>query len=769
MIARSLTSKYIMIGCGISGLVLYGIRPSFGAESGSSQSAAQPGDQGLQEIVVTANKRTENMQDVAAAVSVENGAQLLEQGKTNLVDYAADVPGLNVVGNGSPGQTSVSIRGISSNTATSAVGTYVDDTPIGSSAGWALGSSTLLDMLPYDLDRIEVLRGPQGTLYGEGAMGGLIKYVLKTPSTSDFEADVGGSLSTIAGASDAGYSLRARVNTPVIPDVLGVSVSAFGQQTPGYMDNTFTGRTDTNEDRQYGGRLAVFWHPASNLSVKFTALTQVIEADDSAFREFAGVTPVHSAGNALLVNPANPLPDLTQNVAFPGAYDQHLYYTAATIDWSLPVFDFVSATSWSKQSSLLWSDDTPQYGGLLPYIGGTAPGLAAAINAFGLNKFTQELRLVSPKGKALEWMAGVFATRETSFNIFHAEAFTPQYQPEPGLGFPPGLFDATYPSAFNEYAAFGNLTWNITDAFSLTGGGRYAYNNQQIAFNILPAPFWPPPLPPYVPIETHQGVATWMGSAQYRFNADIMGYGRVATGYRPGGPNSPLPGVPLTYNSDTLITYELGLKSTFLENRALMDVAVYRTDWKNIQLQAVATPGDYIYQTNGGRALSQGIELQTQYSPIPGLTLGLNGNYTDAHLTSVIAASSFLLTGYQLPQVPKVSVSATAGYDFALAAGWRARVGSTYRYVGPQYAGLVESASSVSTPTYQVGGYSVFDLNAGIRHDHLNIRLTVRNLANNRALVGGGMLRTDGVTGASDILGTFLQPRTLDLGADYTF
>jgi hypothetical protein len=135
----------------------------------------------------------------------------------------------------------------------------------------------------------------------------------------------------------------------------------------------------------------------------------------------------------------------------------------------------------------------------------------------------------------------------------------------------------------------------------------------------------------------------------------------------------------------------------------------------------------------------------------------------------VIAASSFLLTGYQLPQVPKVSVSTTAGYDFALAAGWRARVGGTYRYVGPQYAGLVEVASSVSTPTYQIGGYSVFDLNAGIRRDHLNIRLTARNLANNRALVGGGMLRTDGVTGASDILGTFLQPRTLDLGADYSF
>lgn len=768
MITRSLASRYVTIGCSISGLMLCSIRPSLAADAGTA-AAAQPDDQVLQEIVVTANKRVENMQDVAAAVSVESGEQLMQRGLKSLVDYAGDIPGLNIVGNGSPGQTSVEIRGISSNTRTSAVGTYLDDTPIGSSAGWALGSSTLLDMLPYDLERIEVLRGPQGTLYGEGAMGGLIKYVLKTPSTTDFDAEVGGSLGAIDGAANAGYSLRARVNTPVIPDVLGVSLSAFGQQTPGYMDNTFTGQRDTNRDREYGGRLAALWRPASSLSVKFTALAQVIEADDSAFRQFASTTPAPNAGNALLVTPQNPLPDLTENVAFPASYEQHLYYTAATVDWNLAPFDFVSATSWSKQISLLLNDTTPQYGVLVPYIGGTGPGLAVSIDNFGLNKFTQEFRLVSPKGNALEWMAGVFATRERSFHFFNLPAFTPQYQPEPGIPSPPGIFDAAYPESFDEYAAFGNLTWNITDAFSLTGGARYAYNNQHILFDILPAPAWPPPRKQYTPIDTHEGVPTWMGSAQYRFSGNVMGYARVASGYRTGGPNSPLPNVPLTYKSDTLINYELGLKSTFLENRALVDVAVYRIDWKNIQLTAVSNPGDYNYETNGGKAVSQGIELQTQYSPIRGLTLHLNGNYTDAHLTSVIPASSFLLTGYQLAHVPKGSVSAAADYDFALVSGWRAQLGGAYRYVGPQFAGIVESASSVSTPTYQTAGYSVFDLNAGVRREHVNIRLNVRNLANNRALLAGGQLRTNGLTGNSDILGTFLQPRTVELGVDYSF
>src|ERR1700722_5448573 len=211
---------------------------------------------GLDEIIVTATKRTENLQDIPLPVSVETSAQLVAAGYTNLVDYASNIPSLNVGSLGTPGQSQVSMRGISSTSAVSAIGVYVDDVPMGSSNGWANGSTTLLDMMPYDLDRIEALRGPQGTLYGEGAMGGIIKYVLKTPSTTQFEANVGAETSTIDGARELGYTVRARVNMPVISDVLGVSVSVFDKVTPGFMYNEYTGEQNTNRDQEYGGRVA---------------------------------------------------------------------------------------------------------------------------------------------------------------------------------------------------------------------------------------------------------------------------------------------------------------------------------------------------------------------------------------------------------------------------------------------------------------------------------------------------------------------------------
>lgn len=742
-------------------IAIYAVHPT---ESGM----AAADDNRLEEVVVTANKRIENAQDVAVSVSVEKGERLMERGLTSLADYAASVPGLNVASSGTPGQTAVSIRGISSNTPTSAVGTYVDDTPMGSSSGWAFGSNTMLDMLPYDLDRIEVLRGPQGTLYGEGSMGGLIKYVLKTPSTNELQASVGADMSTIDGAGSVGYAFRSRVNMPVIPGVLGVSVSAFGQRTPGYTTNSFTGQRDTNQDRQYGGRLAAQWTPAENLSVKLTALTSVIEADDSAWRQFGDVSPVSNATNALIVRPINPLPDLTQSAAFPASYDQHIFYGAATLDWNPGQFDVVSATSWSRQRSFQVSDETPILGDLLPFLGATAPGLVKAADYFGVNKLTQELRLVSPKGGRIEWLAGAFYTHEHALMLQTSQAFDLQYQPV-APAFPPGLFYADLPSNFNEYAAFGNLTWNVTSAWSITAGTRYAYNDQTISFRVANGPLYPAPLPNDVDIATHQGVLTWMGSVQYRIDKNTMAYARVATGYRPGGPNSPLPGVPLTYKADTLTNYELGLKSTFLDNKALVNLSVYRIDWKDIQLIA-AEPGMPAFLANGGKAVSQGVEIESHYSPIRALTFGLSAAYTDAHLSSVIPEASYLATGYQLPLVPKETVAMMVDYNFPSIAGWEARVGGGYRYNGPMWQSLVETDSAVSSPTFRVPGYSVWDLNAGARKEHLSFKFYARNLTNSRALVGGGTgVLSYNPAGASPTVGAFLQPRTFGVGFDYEF
>src|SRR5882757_31137 len=739
-----------------------------GADTSGTTSAAVV----LEEITVTANKRAESAQDVAGSVSVAKGDQLVGKGLTSLADYAQKVPGLNVMNSGTPGQNAVSIRGISSNTSTSAVGTYLDDTPIGSSSGWARGSATLLDMLPYDVDRIEVLHGPQGTLYGEGSMGGLIKYVLKTASTTEFQANVGADLLTIDGAGKIGHALRGRVNLPLINDVLGVSVSAFDQITPGYVTNVFAGggARDANEYHQYGGRMAALWQPTSNLSVKLTALEQVTEADDAAVKQFSNVTSVPNAAGAVIVAPINPLPDLTESVAFPARYDQHLYYTAATIDWNPGPVDFVSATSWSRQRSYTQFDLTPFFGTVLPYVGGTAPGLVQAADPFGLDKFTQELRLLSPTGGTIEWLGGVFYTNERSKNAFSYNVFTPTYQSDPAFPAPGGLFNSTYPGSFHEAAVYGNATWNITRALSVTGGARYAKNSQAVHFTTLTGPFYPPYLQNNQTIGSSDSVTTWMADAKYRFTPDLMAYLRVATGYRPGGPNSPLPGIPLTVGSDSLTNYELGIKSTFLDRRVELDFDVYHINWKDIQLTAVS-PSGLSYLDNGGKAVSNGVELETAFTPFRGLTLGLNAAYTDAHLTSLAPQTNYLLTGYQMPSVPKETVTASVDYEWPLMGVWTAHVGGDYRFVSQQWLSQVEAPSAATIAAIQAPGYSLYNLNAGIGSDHLTFRAYVHNLTNSRAIVSNGItgrsVETDAVTGATQVLAGFLQPRTVGIGVDY--
>jgi iron complex outermembrane receptor protein len=750
-----------------------------GALSISSIAAAQQAQVAatgqLEEVVVTANKRVESAQDVASSVSVERGDALIERGQSQLSDYAAYMPGFNVSSMGSPGQNAVSLRGISSTGSTSAVGTYLDDAPVGASAGWANGSMTLLDMLPYDLDRLEVLRGPQGTLYGAGSMGGLIKYVLKPASTTQFQAQAGAETDVIDGAGKLGYSLQARLNAPLIDHVLGVSASIFDKYTPGYMSNIQTDGHDTNDAREYGGRLAALWTPAESLSVKLTVLSQDIESDDLAIKQFANAVSVPNSTGALILQPTNPLPALTESTAYQQPFSERMMFYSGTVDWDVGPFSVISATSWSSQRSAALSDFSPIFGPILGAFGGTGPGLANFALTYGLDKFTQELRLTSPQGQRIEWLVGLFDTHESSYNNQLIRAYNENYTPMSGaIAYPPGILAAWFPMTYDEYAGFGDLTWHATDSFSISGGARYAHNDQDWNTSVAPGPL----VNEYghIHVGFHEGVPTWMGNMEYHINKDMMTYVRVATGYRPGGPNSPIAGVPETVGADKLTNYELGLKSSFLDRRAQVDMALYHIDWTGIQLQAIEN--GLSYGANGGKAISQGVEFSGTYLPIPALTLGLNEAYTDSHLTSTIPAASYLLTGYQLPDVPKESASFTADYSWSLlSSGWTASVGGGYRYTGKQWLLPVETDSAASTPTIEAPSYSVIDLRASVRNDHFTLRAFVRNLANRSAAVGAvsdgisqsHLIMTNPVTGENNVYETFLTPRTVGVAVDYKY
>ena len=571
--------------------------------TGQSAAAANADALTLEEVTVTAEKRTQNLQDVPATVSVVGSEEISAFHATQLADIGAYVPGLQVDSGGAPGQTVLSIRGISPISANATVGSYIDDTPIGSTGFHNRGGSYALDLLPYDVRQIEVLSGPQGTLYGANALGGLIKYDLTTPNLDTSEYRVGGTLFGIDHSSGVGSGFRAYVNTPLLTDKVGL-IASFGQErTPGFIDNSATGRTDQNSDLQRSARLGLLWKISDTATLHLNGLYAKTESDGVATVALDPVTGKPLGG------------DLTDNNLRANTYDNTLYYVAATLNWKLPWADFVSATSWSKKSDLVVQDATYTYQALLPLLGGPADGIVDFPLFLSAKRFSQEFRLASSATQRLEWIAGLYYDYEKGTNTQFLRAYQADGTSLANLGIDP-LFEAGLPTIYREYAAFANATLHATNRLDFGAGVRYARNVQDFAQIIEPGS---PVLPPSnVPGQSAEGVTTWIGRANFKFTDDIMGYGLVSTGYQAGGPNTSLPGVPPSVSSSTLTNYELGVKSSLLDGRASVNIAAFELRWNKIQIPG-SLPSGISYIANGGTARSRGLQFDSSIKATQGL------------------------------------------------------------------------------------------------------------------------------------------------------
>jgi iron complex outermembrane receptor protein len=728
----------------VSGVLLCG---SAIAQQGAPAKAAGAGT--LEEIVVTANKRVEKAQDVAASVSVQSGELLLDRRQEQLSDYAAYVPGLNVGNLGKAGLASVNLRGVASVSDAASVGAYLDEVPLGSSSRYGSPANQILDLLPYDLDRLEVLRGPQGTLYGAGSMGGLIKYVLKNPSLTKSDGQVGADLGTIDGGGSASYSARATANMLLVQDVLGLRVSLYDKFTPGFVDNAFNGQKAVNAQRQQGGRAALLWQPNSEWSVKLGAVVYRNAADDGGTVSYTGFHITPTTDGSSIGTISNPVGDLKQTHAFPQAFRENLGVYTGTINWKPGSVEVTSATGYSDQRTSTTVDDTTAIAGVsfLPVPPGS---LLSGASDIRVAKFTEELRVASPQGQSIEWLVGAFYTDErVSLNGGPLNLYLPNYTL---LG--PLLPGQKQDSTYKEYAFFGDATWRISDKFDVSAGLRYANNKQAVNGTGGSSP------------ETSENVTTWSAAARYHFAPDAMVYARVATGYRPGGLNTVflLTQVPPRVNSDTLTSYELGLKSEFLERRALVNLTAFYIDWKDIQLNSTQNGNTIL--TNGGAANPKGLELATAYSPVANLTLGFNLAYTQSELTST-APGAFFLTGYQLPGVPKTSYSLTADYSWIVFSDWTAHVGGGFRWVDKEWLTGVEQAGRAA-PAVEAPSYSLVNLNASLSRGPLTLKVYGTNLGNERALQGG--LELINILNQPQ-QGDFwiVQPRAFGVGIDYKF
>ncbi|WHO38412.1 TonB-dependent receptor [Sphingobium sp. AP49] len=705
--------------------------PGLALAQDAAPQAAMAGDDA---IIVTAQKRAERVQDVPISISVVGGEQMLQSGGSQLLDYAAYVPGLQVDNGGSPGRSTLSLRGVAPIGPSATVGVYLDDAPIGSSGIYNRGQSFSLDLLPYDVERLEVLRGPQGTLYGASSIGGLLKYVTVQPDLQKLSVRGGAELFDIAHASDMGWAGGAMISVPIVTDQLAISGSYSRRETPGYIDNILTGKKDVNKAVQEGGRVALLWQPDPALTIKLSGLWQSVDSDNFGI--------VYEGMNNSALAPGAQF--LSTNSQLDEPFSSDFQYYSGSIAYDFGFAELSSTTAYSALKILETSDASRIYGVLWG-------GYAIYPARLHQKKWTEELRLTSASSDTLEWMLGFFYTDEDNHHDQLVNALDLDGNPIPGID---PFAVVALPNTYKEYAFFGNATWKLSDLFHLTGGLRWARNDQTFT-QVTQIPL--AGLDSSGDGKSHEEILTYSISPQLNLGRDMMLYARVASGYRPGGPNIALPGFPSTVDSERVTSYEAGIKARFLDGAVTFDAAAFLLDWKDLQVSAAFAAG-INGLVNAGKARSKGAEASLLIEPVRGLSVGANFAYTDARCTQT---TDNCTDGDRLPNVPKLSAAMTADYRFAVGSSVQARLGGALRIVGDRVSAVESSPLSVP-----VDGYATLDLNAGITFDSKwTLRLYARNLTDEE-----GRITTSVATTNPGYLSTVpLQPRTLGLAIDVAF
>lgn len=704
------------------------------------------------DIVVTAQKRSERLRDVPASVSVVTATDLTKQGVVQFSDYATRVPGLSLT-SVRTGQTQVTLRGITTGAAQSAssTGYYVDEAPIGSVNAYTGGSTTTPDLDPSDLAQIEVLKGPQGTLYGAGAVGGLLKFVTASPSFTELGGRVSGGVTEVAHGG-VGYAGRGVLNVPLVTDQLTFHVSGFYRRDAGYIDNgnARIGRSDINRATVRGGRAVLAMKLGPDVRLDLSAIGQ-----DTSTR---GLNTVDV--DAVTLQPLFGRLTQNRNVAESGFTQFRLYN--ATLRADLGAINLVSSTTYQHTSFRQVSDATRSFGALLGGLFGI-PTLGVRQNQNTRSeRWSEEVR-ASANGVGnglIDLQAGFYWTHEQDSN--QIPSFDP-FLTTSGAALPlPNLVTAAILSKYEEYSVFGNATLHLGDKFDLLGGIRYSHDDQDYFQDYSGLIIGPRRINTG---KEKADIATYLVSPRYKLSDNVMIYGRVASGYRPGGPNAvPPPNVfvaPDTFAPDRLTQYEIGFKGQTADRKLSIDAALFYTNWKDIQIQTSAAGFNFF--VNGGKARSQGAEATIRYRPVTGLNFGLNAGYTDAKLVTAAPAAGGL-NGDRLPYVPRLAGSLTADYDIPLSGGMKANIGGSVNYIGNR-----NSDYSQRFPK-RLNAYTTFDLRAGIGYGAWSLSAFARNLTDKRAITVVAPAGLAPSNTAGQVYGAaYIQPRTIGLEAALRF
>jgi iron complex outermembrane receptor protein len=676
----------------------------------------------LDEIVVTAQRRAERLQDVPAAITALSGDSLNQLRLQGNADLAAYVPSLSfdVLG---PGETTLAIRGLGTSYGLEpAVSLYINETPLDIRTDGYAGAP---DIDFFDVDRIEVLRGPQGTLYGSSSMGGAIRILTAQPDPKAYAVNAEVGASSMDGGG-AGYLAKSAVNLPLTADSAIRVVGAF-EHVPGYINQAVPGdyavaqpdlpvtARRINDVDLKSGRIIGLWKPTGELTIKPTFMISEIDASNNS-------------------NYFSNLPEFTTAATYPSPQESRLEVGNLQVDYNFDVATLMSSTSVLSRDvqtqsdfTLFWANIGPTFG--VPYPPNN-PG--TDFDTSHNSGFIQELRLTSPTGQALRWVGGAYFShyRQHSTESTNSSAFADAIGQTTG----PNLYSFDQSVIDQQTAVFVDLTYKILSRLEITAGERYYElrdSLENVQSGVLAAPSQPL-------VHAKASGNSPRLVLTYHPLDDTTVYATAARGYRPGGPNVGLPtGIGCTLNNaysplyqpDTVWNYELGTKMEFLDRKLSIDLAAYRIDWKNVQ-QAVTDPGcGYLFVANVGSARSKGVEAEINFKPIESLLLTASGSYDHAEFTSIDAAflgAAAAQVGEAVPDVARQKLNLGGEYT-AVIADHTGYLRLDWSHLGNVPAGFGYNAVRPA--------YGALDAAVGVRAGHYDLSLYGHNLTNSNGIL----------------------------------
>jgi outer membrane receptor protein involved in Fe transport len=746
-----------------------------------AQDADEPGAV-IQEIVVTAQKREQRLQDVPMAVSAVSGAQLEQQGITQFQDLLRNIPGVSASGV-EPGQSRYAIRGISTQASSPTVGIYMDDISL---VTVTTSFSGAFDPAFFDFERVEVLKGPQGTLYGGSAMGGAIKYVSRQPVLNETSFNTAAGIATTRGG-DLSYEAEGVVNIPVIDNRVALRAGVLYRKTGGYVDNV------ADQDTEVWTRSATL-PPAPFEPVRYSSRS-TYNAEDYNERDLLALrlSGKIEASDTLSIVPAvfyqrsdkdnddlffTNLPGFQSSVRFGGPSLEKNGIYSLTINKQFDAVDLVSISGYFDRQTGLDRDYSLYGASLMP----------ALLNFDSYNSsdtdsetFTQEVRLSSTPGNGpWQWVVGLFYADQDDRLVQVART------PGAGAAFGVGtdvLYFGDQRTESEQYAAFGEVTYSILPQLDLTLGLRY-FEARQTVNGDFDGLFNGGPSQVDDKKSKDSGVTPKVSLA-WRATDDSLIYGTASKGFRQGGPNrfntsSPLCApdlerlgldrAPGTYDPDTLWTYEIGSKNQLLDRTLTVNGAVYYTDWSKIQQQVDLSSCGFQFVGNVGKARVQGAELALESAVTNALTLGGTVTYTDSEITESAPGVSAQV-GQSVLDTPEWMGNVYGDYTFEFGASTRASLRAEYQYRGSNLRAF-ETTTFVSYPDGSIGSlpnttrlqdsYDVVNLNFTVFRNNWQYRLYVNNLLDDAPYI-------DFSRGSGYSVATTLRPRTIGAGVRMTF